>query len=122
MAQIHPLKSEFGLGGGAYLSGSVNMSFKIDSGSSGNSTVISTAYCYYPIQQSVVNIKMRSAGSNSISGPTPVSGGPVRVGLGTDSRITIAAGVAVFGPITEVTQSSGHAFVWYSILDKDDFS
>jgi translation initiation factor 2 gamma subunit (eIF-2gamma) len=114
MAQIHTLKSEFGLGGGTYLSGSVSMNFSIPSGSIGNRTIVSTAYCYYPIQSSVAVIRMKTDGTN------PVANGGF-IGVGTDTGLTFTPGTPIYGPILQITQSSGHAFVWNSIQDKDDF-
>ena len=114
MAQIHPLKSEFGLGGGTYLSGSVSMSFSVPSGSINNRTIVSTAYCYYPIQSSVAVIKMKTDGIN------PVTNGGF-IGVGTSTGLTFTAGVPIYGPILQITQSSGHAIVWNSVRDGDDF-
>jgi len=114
MAQIHTLKSEFGLGGGTYLSGSVSMSFSIPSGSIGNRTIVSTAYCYYPISASVAVIRMKTDGTN------PVANGGF-IGVSPNTGLNFGAGVRVYGPILQITQSSGHAFVWNSIQDKDDF-
>ena len=78
-------KAEFGLNGGVYLAGAANA---VATSSQGNYT----GYVYYPVSQSFATIKMSNItnGSSFIySGSTPV-----------------------YGPITEVTQSGGQAFVY----------
>lgn len=75
----------YGLGGGTYLSGSV--------------TIECDGFMYYPLTASSANIVM--AGSI-------VSGSSV-------SSSAWTAGIPIYGPITQVTQSSGIAFVYNGI-------
>jgi hypothetical protein len=74
------LKDPYGLHGGSILSGSV--------------TTKADAFWYYPITQSVANVKF---------------GGGLSGSLG---QITFMQGIGVYGPITEVTQSSGIAILY----------
>jgi hypothetical protein len=87
MASVNK-KSEFGLEGGVYL---INSATAVATSSQGNYV----GYVYYPVSESYAAIKMSNItnGSNVIySGSTPV-----------------------YGPITEVTQSSGQAFVYLGV-------
>jgi hypothetical protein len=79
-------KAEFGLNGGIYLNGAINA---IATSSQG----YSVGYVYYPISASVADIKM--------------------LGITSGSSISYTGSVPVYGPITEVSQSSGQAFIYF---------
>lgn len=79
-------KAEFGLNGGIYLNGAINA---IATSSQG----YSVGYVYYPISASVADIKMS--------------------GITYGSSISYTGSVPVYGPITEVSQSSGQAFIYF---------
>ena len=83
-------KAEFGLNGGVDL---------IDSATAliTSSLGYSTGYVYYPVSESKANIKM----SNMTNG----------------SEIIYSGSTPVYGPITQVTQSSGQAFVYFGNPD-----
>ena len=78
-------KAEFGLNGGIYL---LNADSAVATSSQGDYT----GYVYYPVSESKADIKM-SAITNG-------------------SNIQYTGSTPVYGPITEVTQSSGQAFVY----------
>jgi len=79
-------KAEFGLNGGIYLNGNINA---VATSSQG----YSVGYVYYPISASQANIKM----SNITNG----------------SEIIYTGSTPIYGPITEVTQSAGSAFIYF---------
>lgn len=83
-------KAEFGLNGGIYLNGAVNA---VATSSQG----YNVGYVYYPISASVADIKMS--------------------GITNGSSISYTGSVPVYGPITEVTQSSGQAFIYFGSPD-----
>ena len=78
-------KAEFGLNGGIYLIDAANA---VATSSQGDYT----GYVYYPVSESKATIKM----SNITNG----------------SSVIYSGSTPVYGPITEVTQSSGQAFVY----------
>ena len=78
-------KAEFGLNGGIYL---IDNATALITSSQGDYT----GYVYYPVSESKADIKM----SGIING----------------SNIQYSGSTPVYGPITEVTQSSGQAFVY----------
>ena len=79
-------KAEYGLNGGVYLNGNVNA---VATSSQG----YSVGYVYYPISASVADIKMS--------------------GITDGSSISYTGSIPVYGPITEVSQSSGQAFIYF---------
>ena len=79
-------KAEFGLNGGVYLIDAANA---VATSSQGDYT----GYVYYPVSESKATIKMSNI-------------------TNTDSGIIYSGSTPVYGPITEVTQSSGQAFVY----------
>ena len=81
-------KAEFGLNGGIYLSGSISASATSSQGSY-------VGYVYYPISESLATIKMDS--SDMLNGST----------------ITYTGTTPLYGPITSVSQSTGHAFIYF---------
>jgi hypothetical protein len=78
-------KAEFGLNGGVYLNG---VASAVATSSQGDYT----GYVYYPVSESKATIKMS--------------------GITNGSNIQYSGSTPVYGPITEVTQSSGQAFVY----------
>jgi hypothetical protein len=76
---VDSLRDQWGLHGGAILSGSV--------------TTSADAFWYYPIVASVANVKF-----SGLSGS-----------LGS---VNFTAGIGVYGPINQVTQSSGIAILY----------
>jgi hypothetical protein len=83
-------KAEFGLNGGVYLNGD-------ESAVATSSLGFNVGYVYYPISASQANIKM----SNITNG----------------SEIIYTGSTPVYGPITEVTQSAGQAFIYFGSPD-----
>ena len=79
-------KAEYGLNGGVYLNGAANA---VATSSQGDYV----GYVYYPISASSATIKMS--------------------GITGCSSITYSGTVPVYGPITEVTQSAGSAFIYF---------
>lgn len=79
-------KAEFGLNGGIYLNGAINA---VATSSQG----YSVGYVYYPISASVADIKMS--------------------GITNGNSISYTGSVPVYGPITEVSQSAGQAFIYF---------
>ena len=53
-------------------------------------------------------------------GINPVANGGF-IGVGTSTGLTFNPGTPIYGPILQITQSSGHAIVWNSVRDGDDF-
>ena len=82
---VDGLKDAYGLNGGAILSGSVQT--KTD------------AFWYYPVTNTVATIKF-----SNMSGSAATT---------VFSNIPMTAGNGVYGAITEVTQSSGVAMLYY---------
>mgnify|MGYP003669259936 CR=1 FL=1 len=78
-------KAEFGLNGGVYLNG---VAIAVATSSQGDYT----GYVYYPVSESKATIKMS--------------------GITSGSSIIYSGSTPVYGPITEVTQSAGQAFVY----------
>ena len=90
---VHP----YGLGGGYVLSGSVQASF-------------TDAFQYYPITSTTASLKMTMP---FLSGATT---------LATTSSIASImwqAGVPVYGPITEISQSAGYSIVYRGVVTAD---
>lgn len=96
MAQVHTLKSDYGLGGVLYLSGSVSAS-------------CFPSFKYYPITNTTVT-SMKLTGS---------IGGNYNAVNGISA--SFGAGQPFYGFITEITQSSGLAMVYRAVTDRDDF-
>jgi len=96
MAQIHTLKSDYGLGGVLYLSGSVSVS-------------CFPSFKYYAITNTTVT-SLKLTGS---------IGGNYNTSNGVSS--SFSAGQTFYGLITQITQSSGLAMVYGAVTDKDDF-
>jgi len=95
MAQIHTLKSDYGLGGALYLSGSISVS-------------CFPSFKYYAITATVANMKLTGSIGGSYNTTTGVSS-------------SFNAGQTFYGLITQVTQSSGLAMVYRAVRDRDDF-
>ena len=79
-------KAEYGLNGGVYLNGAANA---VATSSQGDFV----GYVYYPISASLATIKMS--------------------GITNGSSIPYTGSTPVYGPITEVTQSAGSAFIYF---------
>jgi hypothetical protein len=85
MAQnLDLIKDPYGLGTGILLSGSISIP-------------TSGSFCYYPLLESVANIKT----ANIVSASNGISG-------------TWTPGIPLYAHITEVTQSSGYAILYDS--------
>ena len=91
MALISPNKSQYGLQGGTFLTGSASVS------GSGN-----YFFCYLPITASIATIFF----TNIASGNSVLNNFP--------------AGIPIYGQISAVSQSAGAAFVYNCIKDSND--
>ncbi len=88
---VHP----YGLGGGYILSGSVSASF-------------TDAFQYYPVIATSAVIKLETLQN--------ATGTSNFTATGNISSSTWTVGVPIYGPITQVTQSSGVAFVYSGVV------
>lgn len=88
-SQIDISKHPYGLAGGTIISGSVSVSGE--------------GFWYYPVTQTVANVKISNL-SNTLG------------------SVTYTAGIGVYGYITEVTQSSGVAILYSGSADIPTYS
>lgn len=95
---VHP----FGLGGGTVLSGSVSASF-------------TDVFQYYPIINTTAALRIAMPQNNALG----ISGSATLSTSASLNSQTYNAGVAVYGPITQVTQSSGIAIVYSGVVTAD---
>ena len=88
---VHP----YGLGGGYILSGSVSASF-------------TDAFQYYPVTATSAVIRLETlqnaAGTSTFSS------------TGNISSSAWTVGIPIYGPVTQVTQSSGIAFIYSGVV------
>ena len=89
---VHP----YGLGGGLILSGSITTSF-------------TDAFQYYPITATSATLKITMPITGSFASATTASIG----------NTAWPVGVPVYGPITEVSQSSGLAIIYKGVVTTD---
>jgi len=89
---VHP----YGLGGGIVLSGSATMAF-------------TDAFQYYPITTCNATLVMSMPQTGSLGSSIATAS------FGT----TFTVGVPVYGPITQVTQSSGLAIIYKGVVTAD---
>lgn len=88
---VHP----YGLGGGLVISGSITTGPFTD------------VFQYYPLTATVATLNINMPFSGSVNNAT------------SSFSVTTSAGVPVYGPITQVTQSSGIAILYKGVVTAD---
>ena len=89
---VHP----YGLGGGTVVSGSATLAF-------------TDVFQYYPITTTNATLKITM----------PITGSFANAATSSIGNTAWPVGVPVYGPITEVTQSSGLAIVYKGVVTAD---